>query len=59
MERNPMSGPMSLVGNSNIHLDPANNQNKLDEIMTGIQERDFDINNPDTQYLRYQQMMKS
>ena len=59
MERNPMSQPISMVGNSNIFLEPKNAQDRINEIVGEIQMRDYDINNPDTQYLRYQQMMKS
>lgn len=38
---------------------PVNAQRELNNIKSQIEERNFDINNPDTQYLRYKQMINS
>ena len=59
MERNPMSEPLSMVGNSQYNLAPVNAQRELNNIKSQIEDRNYDIKNPDTQYLRYKQMINS
>ena len=59
MERNPLSKPLPTSGNSMYNKEPAYKEATLNNLQNEVELRNFDLKNPDTQYLRYKQLMNS
>ena len=59
LEKNPLSQPLSTIGSANYanNVDVASSQ--ASQIQSQIEERNYDLNNPDNQFLRYKHMMNS
>lgn len=53
LERNPLSQPLSTSGNSAYNLKPEYLDKTIHSIGEEIGRRNYDLKNPDTQYLRY------
>ena len=59
IERNPLDVPISTLGSAAYSMNPDLATMKSKNIQSQIEERNYDLFNPDNQYLRYKQMMNS
>ena len=59
MERNPLLQPISTLGNTSYSLQPNLAASKANQLQGQIEQRNYDLLNPDNQYLRYKHLMNS